>query len=110
MKMLKIIYASFVVFAIVFAGAVANAENKEGNGTIYEQHVGIFAPKARSISNEPLLGTGNSIKKVTKPIFNVLGSADHFLGKALHSKTYAEDDNDSFVTLEREGAKLGYDF
>ena len=110
MKTLKIIYVSSAIFAILFASVVANAENKEGNGKIYEQHVGIFTPKARSASNEPLLGSGNSIKKVTKPIFNVLDGADHFLGRTLHSKTYAEDDNDSFVILEREGAKLGYDF
>ncbi|MBI4430455.1 MAG: hypothetical protein HY587_01930 [Candidatus Omnitrophica bacterium] len=90
----------------------ANAGDAKGNdlpagGTAYEKHVGIFSPQRLLDSQEPLLGSG---RFVTKRIFGVLDNADNFLGKALHTKTYAEDNNDSFVTLEKEGAKLGYDF
>ena len=114
MKTLKIACVSLAVFVVLFSMSFAvNAEeNKEGilpssDGTVYEKHVGIFAPKVHSASHEPLLGSGSS---VTRPLFNVLDGADHVLGRALHTKTYAEDNNDSFVTLEQEGAKLGYDF
>ncbi len=109
MKTLKTVYVLFLIFGIVLgAGLVANAENKEERtGTVYEQHIGIFEPKVHSASYEPLLGSGEA---VTGPLFNVLDGADDLLGKTLHTKTYAEDDNDSFVTLEKEGAKLGYDF
>ncbi|GEM_PF-3347581 len=110
MKTLKTAYVLFLIFGIVFsAGLVANAENKEErSGTVYEQHIGIFEEqKVHSAFYEPLLGSGEA---VTGPIFNVLDGADHLLGKTLHTKTYAEDNNDSFVILEQEGAKLGYDF
>lgn len=77
------------------------------NGTTYEKHVGIFASKPRETANEPLLGSG---ERVTKHFFSVMGKADHLLGRTLHTKTYSEENKDSFVTLEQEGAKMGYDF
>lgn len=107
----KIILAVFSAITFVCAtslfGDSSNQAHVSTKGTIYENHVGIFAPKARAASQEPFWGSG---KSVTKPIFSVLDEADSLLGKTLHTKTYEEDNNDSFVTLEQEGAKLGYDF
>lgn len=106
-RRLTAVLVLFLIEFLMVTTTWADEAGQTSNGTVYEKHVGIFASKVSSVSHEPLLGSGS---RVTKPIFSVMGGADHFLGKTLHSKTYTEENNDSFVTLEQEGAKMGYEF
>ena len=99
---------SIFLFEFSFVAPIwASEPNQSTDGTFYEKHIGIFASKPREASNEPLLGGG---ERVTEHFFSVMGEANRFLGRALHTKTYTEENIDSYVTLEQEGAKMGYDF
>lgn len=105
-KLTIVLNVLLIGFFVVTPGWAGEGEDTS-NGTTYEKHVGIFASNQKSATHEPLLGSG---EKVTRPVFSLMDGADRFLGRTLHSKTYREGNNDSFVTLEQEGAKMGYDF